>query len=225
VREHINQGVTVIKLYADNRPNRTMLSIDEMRAVVTEAHRYNVRVTAHATFNQSIHNAVLAGVDGIEHGYNVSDSTLILMAKKHVFLVPTDGDRESMLKDNPNGTAMADRYFKRMADRLMRAIKAGVPIALGSDDYAESKNLYGEQSKHNLIGYHNDGVPIPQVLQIGTFNSAQQIGRSKDLGLLKKGFLADIIAVDENIETDIHAILNVRFVMKGGVIYKNTPMP
>ncbi len=224
VREHINQGVTVIKLYADNAPNHTMLSIDEMRAAVNEAHRYNVRVTAHATFDLSIHNAVVAGVDGIEHGYSVSDSTLALMAKKHVFLVPTDGDRETfsaMIKD----TAFVNRIIGRKSSRLMRAIKAGVPIALGSDDYVESKMPYGEQSKHDLIGYHEFGVPIPQVLQIGTINAAQQISRSRDLGLLKKGYLADIIAVDQNIETDIHAILNVRFVMKNGVVYKNTAKP
>ncbi|MBS1567413.1 MAG: amidohydrolase family protein, partial [Bacteroidetes bacterium] len=92
VREHINQGVNVIKLYSDNRPNRTTLTIEEMRAIVDEAHRYNVRVTAHATTFRSVHDAVLAGVDGIEHAYNVADSTLMLMAKKKVIMVPTDGD-------------------------------------------------------------------------------------------------------------------------------------
>jgi len=228
VREHINQGVNVIKLYADNAPNRTMLSIDEMRAAVNEAHRYNVRVTAHATSDRSIHNAVMAGVDCIEHGYSVSDSTLQLMAKKHVMLVPTDGDRYSLLKllKSPTGDttgvgARVATIMKRKTDRLQRAIKAGVIIAYGSDDYADMKLPYGEASKRNLVGYYENGVAIPQVLQIGTLNSAKELNRSNQLGILKKGYLADIIAVDNSIEKDINTILNVQFVMKGGVVYVN----
>ncbi|MES2375726.1 MAG: amidohydrolase family protein [Bacteroidota bacterium] len=228
VREHVNQTVNVIKVYADNRPNRTLLSVEEIRAIVTEAHRYHIRVTAHATVDESIKNAVLAGVDGIEHGYNVSDSTLMLMAKHKVVLVPTDGDNEGAIKlfssritDTAALNAQVKRYRKVYMDRLQRAVKYGVTIAYGSDDYAKSKSLFGEPSKHNLIGYNEGGIAIPQVLQIATTNSALQLNWGKYLGILKKGYMPDIIAVDNSIEKDIHAIMNVRFVMKGGVVYVN----
>ncbi len=228
VREHINQGVNVIKLYSDNRPNRTKLTIEEMRAVVVEAHRYKVPVVAHATTDEAVYNAVMAGVDVIEHGYNVADSTLALMASKHVVLVPTDGDRAGLvdffkatMKDTTGMNAMVNNNRKRYIDRLQRAIKCGVTIAYGSDDYAASDKPFGEPSKHTLIGYYEAGLPITQVLQIATRNSAQVLSWGKYLGILKKGYFPDIIAVDNNIEKDINAILNVRFVMKAGTIYKN----
>ncbi|MCC8426086.1 amidohydrolase family protein [Mucilaginibacter sp. UR6-11] len=228
VREHVNQTVNVIKIYADNRPNRTFLSVEEMRAIVNEAHRYHLRVTAHATVDESIKNAVLAGVDCIEHGYNVSDSTLMLMASHKVMLVPTDGDKSGLvtffmttMKDTTGMDARVTRNRKYYIDRLQRALKFGVTIAYGSDDYAESKLPFGEPSKHNLIGYTEAGVPIPQVLQIATRNSARQLNWGKYLGIIKKGYLPDIIAVDNSIDKDIHAIMDVKFVMKGGVVYVN----
>ncbi|WP_448698518.1 amidohydrolase family protein [Mucilaginibacter sp. AW1-3] len=232
VREHINQGVNVIKLYSDNRPNRTKLTIEEMRAAVDEAHRYKIPVVAHATTFESTHNAVLAGVDVIEHGYNIADSTLILMAQKHVVLVPTDGDRAGLvdllktrMKDTTRMNINVNNSRKRSIERLQRAIKYGVTIAYGSDDYGASDRPFGEPSKHTLIGYYEAGLPITQVLQIGTRNSAQVLGWGKYLGILKKDYLPDIIAVDNSIDKDINAILNVRFVMKNGTIYKNIDKP
>lgn len=227
VREHVNQGVNVIKIYSDNRPNRTTLTIEEMKAVVDETHRYNLRVTAHATTDKAVYNAVMAGVDCIEHGYNISDSTLMLMAKKQVMLVPTDGDRASLvnlmkatLKDTTGLEARVNNNRKRFIDRLQRAIKLGVKIAYGSDDYGASTMPFGEPSKHTLIGYFEAGLPITEILQIATRNSAQQLNWGPYLGVLKKGYLADIIAVDNSIEKDINAILRVHFVMKSGTIYK-----
>jgi len=232
VREHINQGVNVIKLYSDNRPNRTKLSVEEMRAVVDEAHRYKVHVVAHATTFESVHNAVLAGVDVIEHGYNVADSTLMLMAQKHIALVPTDGDRAGLvdllktkMKDTTRMNVNVNNARKRSIDRLQRAVKFGVTIAYGSDDYGDSNKPFGEPSKHTLIGYCEAGLSITQVLQIATRNSAQVVGWGKYLGILKKDYLPDIIAVDNTIEKDINAILNVRFVMKAGTIYKTLDKP
>ena len=229
VREHINQGVNVIKIYSDNRPNRTRLSIEEMRAIVAEAHRYKVPVAAHATTFESTHDAVVAGVDVIEHGYNVTDSTLMLMVEKQIALVPTDGDRASLLdllktkmKDTTRISTSVNNSRKRSIDRLQRAIKCGVMIAYGSDDYGDSDKPFGAPSKHTLIGYCEAGLPITQVLQIATRNSAQVVGWGKYLGILKKGYLPDIIAVDNSIEKDINAILNVRFVMKSGVVYKTS---
>lgn len=231
VRENVNQGVDVIKIFSDNMPARTMLSIEEIKAIVQEAHRYGLRVTAHAVNNQSVYNAVMGGVDGIEHGYTIHDTTLELMAKKNVILVPTDGDTSSTYKyislsfpdlDKKNDSLMRKNWTAQFTDpnnRLLRAIKKGVMIAAGSDDYLDLKLPYAIPSKLNLAGYAQVGVPVNKVLQFATINAAQQINRKGRLGEIKKGYAADIIALDNSIENDIQALFKVHFVMKDGQIY------
>jgi len=227
VRENVTQGATVIKIFANNTPNRTMLTIDEIKAIVDEAHRYDIRVTAHATSNKSAYNAIMGGVDGIEHGYELHDSTLELMAKKGVILVPTDGDSLSLVqyfKQSGTGEVspqMLSNYLRGAKDRMQRAYKKGVIIAAGSDDYIDFKMPFAEPSKRTLIGYYESGIPIPAVLQFATFNAAKQLRWTRRIGTIKKGFYADIIAVDNKIETDISAILDVRFVMKDGKVVTN----
>ena len=228
VRENRTQGADVIKIFANNTPNNTSLSIEEIQAIVREAHRYNMRVTAHATSNSAAHAAVLGGVDGIEHGYQLHDSTLELMAKKNVILVPTDGDSILLVQyaklAYPNDTGIAANmaaYRKYSADRIQRALKKGVMIAAGSDDYIDFKLPFSEPSKRNLIGYAEAGVSIPQVLQSATINAAKHLNWSKQIGNIKQGFLADIIAVNPDIKTNMNAILDVHFVMKDGVIVVN----
>jgi imidazolonepropionase-like amidohydrolase len=231
VRENINQGASVIKIYSNNTPNNTMLRIEEMKAIVEEAHRYNVRVTAHATSNRAVYNAVISGVDCIEHGYQIDDSTLELMSKKGVMLVPTDGDSTMMSeyfkisnKDTSRMAGFMSNFMKRMRSpqsRLLRAYKKGVQIAAGSDDYIASSMPFAEPSKRNLIGYNEAGIPIADVLKFATVNAAKQLNWAPYLGILKKGYLADIIAVDNNLDKDITAIMNVYFVMKHGKVIVN----
>jgi imidazolonepropionase-like amidohydrolase len=195
---------------------------------VQEAHRYGLRVTAHSTDNRAVYNAVIGGVDGVEHGYQVDDTTLELMAKKNVVLVPTDGDSVTFIQygklaypDDKNITAQIISYRKFLGDRLQRAIKKGVTIAAGSDDYIDFKMPFAEPSKRTLVGYYESGVKISQVLQFATINGSKQLNWSDRIGIIKTGYLADIIAVDNNLDEDIHAILNVHFVMKDGKIYVN----
>ena len=107
------------------------------------------------------------------------------------------------------------------ASRLQRALKYGVMIAAGSDDYIDLKMPFAAWSKHTLIGYHEEGVSISKILQFATINAAKQLNMSNKIGALKMGFLADIIAVDDNVDKDIRAILNIHFVMKDGVVYVN----
>jgi imidazolonepropionase-like amidohydrolase len=226
VRENITQGADIIKIYSNNTPNNTYLSVEEMKAIVGEAHRYHLRVTAHATSNQAVYNAVIAGVDGIEHGYQVEDSTLELMAKKGVVLVPTDGDSVSFIQyaklassgDPQPMIREIMAYRKAMGDRLQRAIRKGVTIVAGSDDYVDFKEPFAEPSKRTLIGYYESGVPIPQVLQFATINASRQLNWGGRIGVLKAGYWADIIAVDNDLDKNINAILNVHFVMKGGMV-------
>lgn len=226
VRENVTQGADVIKIYSNNTPNNTSLSIEEMQAIVREAHRLHRRVTAHATDNQAVYNAVVAGVDGIEHGYDVADSTLELMAKKGVVLVPTDGDSVTFTQyaklaspeDPKSMIAEIMAYRRHLGDRLRRAIQKGVTIVAGSDDYVDFKMPFAEPSKRTLIGYHESGVPIAQVLQFATINASRQLNWADRVGVLKPGYLADIIAVDRDLDKNIDAILHVHFVMKDGKV-------
>jgi imidazolonepropionase-like amidohydrolase len=226
VRENVTQGADVIKIYSNNTPNNTMLSVDEIKAITKEAHRYNIRVTAHATDNEAIYNAILGGVDGIEHGYQVNDTTLEFMAKKGVVLVPTDGDSLTFVQfaklNWPNNKDMIPKildYRKVLGDRLQRALKKGVTVAFGSDDYIDFKLPFAVASKRTLIGYHEQGISIPQVLQFATINAAKQVNREGKLGVLKEGYWADIIAVDNDLEKNIDAIMKVHFVMKEGKVW------
>lgn len=98
VRENVTYGADVIKIYSNNTPNRGALSVEEMRAIVDEAHRLHVKVTAHATSDEAVWRAAAAGVDGIEHVYQVADSTLALMKQKGIFMVPTDLDSATVLR-------------------------------------------------------------------------------------------------------------------------------
>ncbi|HTR29042.1 MAG TPA: amidohydrolase family protein [Puia sp.] len=226
VRENVTQGADLIKIYSNNTPNNTSLSVEEMRAIVGEAHRFHLRVTAHATDNQAVYNAVIAGVDGIEHGYQVDDSTLGLMAQKGVVLVPTDGDsvtftRYAKLADPQDSHGMSRQimeYRRFVGDRLRRAIQKGVTIVAGSDDYVDVHLPFAEPSKRTLIGYHESGVPITQVLQFATINAARQLNWAGQRGVLKAGYMADIIAVDKDLDKNIDAIMRVHFVMKGGKV-------
>ena len=225
VRENVTQGADVIKIYSNNTPNVTALSIEEMQAIVKEAHRYGVRVTAHATNNTAIYNAVISGVDGIEHGYQVDDTTLELMAKKKVVLVPTDGD---LFTTNryfqlafPNDTTQRARGAEGrtfLKDRLQRAIKKGVMIVAGSDDYVNFKMPFSEPSKRTLIGYLEAGMPIADVLKAATANAALHLGWPGKLGVIKQGAYADIIAVDPDLDKNIYAIMKVHFVLQDGKI-------
>ena len=226
VRENVTQGATVIKIFANSTPNLAMLTVDEIKAIVEEAHRYGMRVTAHATSDKAAYNAVIGGVDGIEHGYELYDSTLELMAKKGVVLVPTDGDSLSLaqylkLSGRSATPEMVRNFMQGTRDRIQRAYKKGVIIAAGSDDYIDFKMPFAEPSKRGLIGYFESGIPSAAVLQFATINAAKQLRWTRRIGIIKKGFFADIIAVDSSIETNINAILNIRFVMKDGKVIVN----
>jgi imidazolonepropionase-like amidohydrolase len=225
VREHLYFGVNLIKIYSNSSPNKTFLSIDEMKAIVEEAHLYNLRVTAHATNDLAIRRAVLAGVDAIEHGYVVSDSTLQLMKERNVILVPTDMDflmaKKQIKKLRMN---LGDQEIVQLAmpyyERLKRAKKAGVVIASGSDMYMDLGLSRGEAAKRVFFAYQEAGISLSEILQAATVNAAMLIGEKK-LGVLKKGCFADIIAVDGVPLENISALEQIVFVMKNGVVYIN----
>jgi imidazolonepropionase-like amidohydrolase len=226
VREHITYGADIIKICANNSPNNTSLTIGEMKAIVTMAHRYKIKVTAHATNDLSVWEATTAGVDAIEHGYQVSDTTLSLMAKKGVVLVPTDISKTlfnkymELSKFDGDKVSVYEKYKSGMQDRLQRAIKANVTILAGSDNYIDFKMPQGEAAKNNLRAYQEEGMQPLQILQSATYLSAKFMKMESEIGVLKKDAFADIIAVKGDVEKDFSStIFNVVFVMKNGEIY------
>jgi imidazolonepropionase-like amidohydrolase len=226
VRIHVNYGADIIKICANNSPNNTSLTVDEMKAIVKMAHRYDKKVTAHATNDLAVWEAVTAGVDGIEHGYQISDTTLTLMAKKGVVLVPTDISKPLYNKvldivDYKGDKDIAIKMAKdRYQDRLQRAIKAGVTIVTGSDNYLDFKMPQGEAAKNILIAYEEEGMKPFDIIRSSTYLSSKFMGKEDELGIIKEGAFADIIAVKGDIENEFSStIFNVIFVMKNGEIY------
>jgi imidazolonepropionase-like amidohydrolase len=228
VRENVTYGAEVIKIYSNNTPNRGQLTLDEMRAIVQTAKQLGVKVTAHATDDGAVWRAAEAGVDGIEHVYSVADSTLRLMARKKIFMVPTDIDSVSLVRylklQNPEapppGAAQLSGYRNAIGDRLRRAIAAGVPIAAGSDNYIDFRMPQGEAAKHVLTAYVEEGMKPLAVLQAATSGAATLLGNAR-LGAVKPGNLADMIAVEGDPSIDIAALERVRFVMKDGTVYRS----
>ncbi len=229
VRVHVNAGVDLIKICANNTPNNTSLTMEEMKAIVKMAHRYDKKVTAHATSNLAVWEAVTAGVDGIEHGYEISDTTLALMAEKGVVLVPTDisiplfHKLYDIIDFKWNRELNLKRAKDRYQDRLQRAIEAGVTIVTGSDNYLDFEMPQGAAAKNILIAYEEEGMMPFDILRSSTHLSAQFLDKEGELGVIKEGALADIIAVKGDIEKDFStAIFDIVFVMKDGEIYVDT---
>jgi imidazolonepropionase-like amidohydrolase len=227
VREASIQGAQVIKIYAESTPNRTTFSMDEMRAIVDEARRTGLTVAAHATEDAAVWRAVEAGVNTVEHGYQVSDSTFALMARRGVALVPTDPEREllnqyvAVMDMQPAPTPEElERYLEgRSRERLRRARAAGVTIVAGSDAYHALGGERAEWARRMLWGYRDAGMTPAQVLQSATIHAARAMGEGERLGTLRPGAWADIIAVEGDPAADFDAVERVRFVMKDGKVY------
>jgi imidazolonepropionase-like amidohydrolase len=226
VQENVSQGAQVIKIYSNNTPNPGALAPDELDAIVATAKLLGVKVAAHATDDAAVWRAAAAGVNSIEHGYEVSDSTLRLMAQKGIYLVPTDVDTmvgvayaraAGMEGAMPQG--LVD-YIHSERERLLRAVKAGVPIAAGSDMYIALGMPQGTAARRVLFAYLKAGLTPAQVLQAATLNDARLLGMENEVGVIKPKAFADIIAVNGNPLDDLSAIERVVWVMKNGTVYK-----
>ena len=203
VRQAIYDGADCIKVIANAGSRR--LSLEEMKVIVEEAKRANLPVAVHATDGDCpAMTAVEAGASSIEHAYTVSEAVLNLMAKKNIFLVPTDA----------SGVA-------KYQERIKRALKAGVRIAIGSDIYYEFPGkTRGQMSAGMYKTYVASGMSNLEVLRAATLNPADLIGNNA-IGAIEVGRFADIIAVKGNPITDISVLEAVVFVMKDGRVYKN----
>jgi imidazolonepropionase-like amidohydrolase len=232
VRQAFYDGADLIKVIVNT--GARVVSLEEMKAIVEEAHRVNKKVAAHAIGNAATRIAAEAGVDSIEHGYVIPDDVLKMMAQKKIYLVPTDYPAEFYVSvfGRPGGVTPeefrqqeegARSFAKNNAERLARAIKMGVPIAAGSDEYYNVPGkTRGQSSLLMLRAYSAAGMTPLQIIRAATLNAADLLVGDRSLfGSLEAGKFADIIAVEGDPLSDITVLERVRFVMKGGAVIKN----
>jgi imidazolonepropionase-like amidohydrolase len=227
VREQVSHGADWIKFYADRRyyvaPDGTLRSwvnftAEELQALVDEAHRLGRPVAAHAIGRDGIEAAVRAGVNSIEHGMGITDSLAQVMAQRGVYWCPTIFVTVYVA---PGRGAAGAPIWQQMVDiereAFGRALRAGVKIANGTDagGYPWTEPLAREFSY--LVRY---GMTPMQAIKAGTSVAAELLGQQANFGTIEAGHFADLIATAGNPLQDITELERVRFVMKGGVVYK-----
>ena len=228
VRYQIKHGAKVIKITAtagvmslEGSAGAIQFSEKELKAIVDEASRHNVKVAAHAHGTEGIIAATKAGVASIEHGSILNDDAIELMKKNDTYLVPTAYLNEPHNLDHlPHAMRIkAEEIMPKARASHKRAIKAGVKIAFGTDVGAPHEIAHGENAKEfNVL--INLGMNNVDAIKTATVNAAELLGKN-DRGILEIGTRADIIAISGNPLKDIKVLENVAFVMKGGTIYKN----
>jgi len=191
---------------------------DELRAAVREAARVGRRVAVHATGEPGAGFAARAGVASIDHGYQLGTETMKLMRDKSIFVVPTFAVVEYFAAHAAT-TQAAERYRAIEAYHVAQfklQLAAHVPIALGSD---VGPFPHGTQAREFVLLVRNGMAPLAAI-QAGTINGARLLGWENDIGRLKAGYYADVVAVAGDPLQDIDALQHVRFVMKGGTVYR-----
>jgi imidazolonepropionase-like amidohydrolase len=217
-REQIGYGADLLKVYADwDAPTLTM---EEIKAVVDEAHRVKIKVAAHADLPEGIRNALNAGVDSIEHGHEADRASFDLMKEKNAFWVPTMGFYFYMVDQvkSPRARQYMTEVLARARQSFATAQELGVRIAAGFD--ASDADFQGKNARE-LIAMTKLGLPAVETLRAATVNAAELLGRSDDVGTIEKGKYADLIAVSGNPLSDITEMERVKFVMKGGAVVRN----
>jgi len=228
VRQAFYDGADVIKVIVNTGPR--VVSLDEMKAIVEEAHRVGRTVAAHAIGDTATRIAAEAGVTSIEHAYTIPDEVLRMMAQKGIYLVATDYPAEFYVdafatsltpEQKRQRLEGATQFAKSNGERLMRAVRAGVKVAFGSDEYYNAPGrTRGQSSLLTLQAYQEAGMSPLEVLRAATVNSAALLGWGDRIGSIEPGKLADIIAVDGDPLKDVKDLQRVRFVMKGGEVIK-----
>jgi imidazolonepropionase-like amidohydrolase len=225
VREQVMYGADWIKYYSDRREHfeqdgRLHSSVnftdEESRAIVEEAHRLGKKVAAHAVGSEGIEAALRAGVDTIEHGDGLTDVLMDEMVRKRVYWVPT-------LTVDQNLATVGDEFWKKTFDlqreNFAKAIQKGVKIALGTDAGGFDWKKVNQAKEFEY--YVQYGMTPMQAIRAGTSVASELLGWSGTAGTVEAGKWADLVAVSGNPLKDITELQKVKFVMKGGVIFKN----
>jgi imidazolonepropionase-like amidohydrolase len=221
VRTNIYYGAGVIKLVADNNPYH--YSIDEFRAAVDEAHRAGIPVAVHVYSGDALENAIEAGVDSIEHGFDLTDGQLGRMKAKGMFLVGTDFPRKHLDIVGTSGGILPEPAVlaPKIIDRLRRAHRIGVRIAFGSDTVIDMPGRTRADLMFDYLAvWREAGVPPADILKAMTVNAAELLRVDKMRGSLHEGLSADLVAMPADPLSDIENLRKIDFVMKDGKVVR-----
>jgi imidazolonepropionase-like amidohydrolase len=221
VRTNIYYGAGVIKLIADNNPYR--YSVEEIRAAVEEAHRSGRPVAIHAYTSEGAENAIEAGVDSIEHGFELNDVQLKRMKDKGIFLVGTDFPRAHLDIIGDEGGLLPEPAVlaPQIIDRLRRAHRIGVRLAFGTDCVIEMPGRTRTDLMFDYLAvWRAAGVPPIDILRAMTNEAADLLRINKDRGAVAEGLYADLVAMPANPLDDIENLRKIDFVMKDGKVVR-----
>jgi imidazolonepropionase-like amidohydrolase len=235
VREQIKNGADWIKIaisggISDSRGSISAapMTDEEMSVLIEVAHRNGIRVTAHNGSNEAARQALRFGIDGFEHGYHLNVDVLKEMKAKGVWLVPTIVVTQPGALEFYRKIGSPPWYLERVkitgADHwamLQNAIRLGVNIALGTDQFPFEPNDGTTATIAEAELYVKAGMTPLQALQSGTTRAANMLGMEADVGRIAAGKYADIDALDADPVKDIHALRTLDFVMKGGEVIRD----
>ncbi len=230
VRQRYKNGADLIKITATGgvmsvakSGHNPQFTLEEIKAVTTTAKNYGFTVAAHAHGDEGMKLAILGGVNTIEHGSFMSEETMDLMVKHNCYLIPTISAGRQVAEK-----AKVPGFFPPIVARkaleigpihqatMAKAYKKGVPMGFGTD-----AGVFPHGTNAIEFGYLlESGIPVNESIKAATVINAQLLDMAGQLGQLKEGFIADIIAVNENPEENVSTLENVVFVMKDGVVYK-----
>ncbi len=230
VREVIKYGADLIKICATggvlshgDNPQASAYTLEELKAIVMDAHRLGRKVAAHAHGAQGILWASQAGVDSIEHGSYIDDAAIAEMKKNGTYLVPTlyladwfmaNAER---LRVPPELLAKGKEVMPAARKNIAHAFSSGVKVAFGTDAAVYPHGL----NAHEFAVMVKLGLTPLQSIQAATIDAADLLGWSDKIGAVESGKWADIIAVDGDPLQDVTTLERVKFVMKGGEVVKN----
>ena len=230
VRQRYKNGADCIKITATGgvlsvakSGDNPQFTIEEVKAICDMAKDYGMHVAAHAHGDEGMQRAVIGGVKTIEHGTYMSDETMDLMIKHDAFLVPTiTAGKEVVDKAKIKGfypeivVPKALAVGPQIQGTFARAYKKGVGIAFGTD-----AGVFKHGNNGKEFGFMVEaGMPAIEAIQSATITNAKILKMENEIGKIKKGFFADIIAVDDDPTKKISTMENVVFVMKDGKVYK-----
>jgi imidazolonepropionase-like amidohydrolase len=230
VREVIKYGADLIKICASggvlskgDLPGTPQYSPEEMKAIVEEAHRLGRKVAAHAHGTQSIKEAILAGVDSIEHASLIDEEGIRLAKENGTFLVMDIYNDDFILQHGaevgmlPESLEKEKKIGQLQRDNFAKAFQAGARMAFGTDGGVYPHGDNAHQFSY-MVKY---GMTPLQAIQAATIQAAELLGWQEQIGSIEAGKYADVIAVREDPLVNIRALENTCFVMKGGTIIKN----
>jgi imidazolonepropionase-like amidohydrolase len=233
IRKLANDGVDLIKILSSgavlehgSNPNSQEFTVEELDAAVDEASHFGLRVAAHAHSAQGIKNAINAGVASVEHASRIDAEGIALAKKRGTYLVMDIYDEECIQAAGKAGAMPADflahdaELGQIQRDNFRKAVEAGVKLAFGTDAGVCAYGTSGKQFAF-MVKY---GMTPMQAVQSATSSAADLLGHGDELGSIRAGKFADIVAVEGDptaAAANVRLLENIPFVMKGGQIYKH----